>query len=69
MKSWTDRIRQHALVHYTENGWDILVECWPDSYIQEHFRGCKTYEEAVTAISEVLHVMDGYRSDIQAEIF
>lgn len=69
MKTWTDRIRQHALVHYTEDGWDILVECWTDEYIAEHYRGCKTYEEAVVAISDALHTMDSFRHDIQAEIF
>ena len=69
MKTWTDRIRQHATVHYTEDGWDILVECWPDEYIAEHCRGSKTYEEAIVAISEVLVAMDGYRREIQAEAF
>lgn len=69
MKSWVERIRQHALVHYTEDGWDILVECWTDEYIQEHYRGCVTYEEAVIAISEALSTMGSFRRDIQAEIF
>ena len=69
MKSWTDRIRQHALTHYNENGWDILVECWTDEYIAEHYRGCKTYEDAVIAISDVLATMDSWRSEIQSEIY
>ena len=69
MKTWTERIRQHALIHYTEDGWDILVECWTDEYIAEHYRGCKTYEEAVVAISDVLVTMDGYRREVQAEAF
>lgn len=69
MKTWTERIREHALVHYTEDGWDILVECWPDSYIAEHINGCKTYEEAVVTISNTLHIMDGFRREIQAEAF
>ena len=69
MKTWAERIRQHATIHYTEDGWDILVECWTDEYIAEHYRGCKTYEEAVVAISNVLATMDGYRSEVQAEAF
>lgn len=69
MKTWAERIRQHATVHYTEDGWDILVECWTDEYIAEHYRGCKTYEEAVVAISDVLATMDSYRSEVQAEAF
>lgn len=66
MKTWADRIRQHATVHYTEDGWDILVECWTDEYIYEIISDCRTYEEAVIAVSEVLSVMDGFRRDVQA---
>jgi len=69
MKSWIERIRQHATIHYTEDGWDILVECWDDAYIEEHYRGCKTYEEAVIAISNTLSAMDGWRSEIISEGF
>ena len=68
-ESWVDRIRKHALTHYTEDGWDILVECWDDSYIQEHFVGIKTYEEAVVSISNILSTMDGWRSEITSEGF
>ena len=69
MKTWIERIRQHAMIHYTEDGWDILIECWDDNYINEHFRGCATYEEAVVAISDILVTMDGWRSEITSEIF
>jgi hypothetical protein len=64
MKTWAERLRQHATVHYTEDGWDILVECWTDEYIAEHYRGCKTYDEAVIAVSDVLHTMNEYRQEI-----
>jgi hypothetical protein len=69
MKTWAERIRQHATIHYTEDGWDILVECWDDSYIYEIVNTCKTYEEAVIACSEVLCVMEGFRKEVQSEIF
>lgn len=69
MKTWSERIRQHATVHYTEDGWDILVECWTDEYIGEITKGCKTYEEAVIACSDVLSAMDGFRKEIQAEVY
>lgn len=64
MKTWTDRLRQHATVHYCKDGWDILVECWTDEYIHEIIADCKTYEEAVVAVSDVLSVMDGFRTDV-----
>ena len=69
MKTWTERIRQHATTHYTEDGWDILVECWTDEYIEEHYRGCGSYTEAVIAISNTLSAMDGWRSEVISEGF
>ncbi len=69
MKTWAERLRQHATVHYTEDGWYILVECWTDEYIYEIINDCKTYEDAVIACSNVLAVMAGFRSEIQAEAF
>jgi hypothetical protein len=64
VKTWAERLRQHATVHYLEDGWDILVECWTDEYIYQIINECKTYEEAVVQCSEVLSVMDGFRSEI-----
>ncbi len=69
MKTWSERIRQHATVHYTEDGWDILVECWTDEYLNEIIACSKTYEEAVIACSDILSVMDGFRKEIQAEVY
>lgn len=66
MKTWADRIRQHATVHYTEDGWDILVECWTDEFIYEIISDCRNYEEAVIVVSEVLSVIDGFRRDVEA---
>jgi len=65
MKTWTERIRQHALTHYTEDGWDILVECWTDEHIAEYLDRCGSYTEAVMRISNVLYMLDGYRREIQ----
>ena len=65
IKSWVERLRQHATVHYTEDGWDILVECWTDEYIAEQYSGCGSYTEAVMKISDVLATMDRFRTEIQ----
>lgn len=69
MKTWAERLRQHATVHYTEDGWDILVECWTDEYINDIIGDAKTYEEAVVTVSNMLSVMDGFRKEIQAEAY
>jgi hypothetical protein len=66
MKTWIDQIRQHATVHYTEDGWDFLVECWDDAYIYEVISDCDTYEEAVILVSEILSTLNDVRLDIQS---
>jgi hypothetical protein len=67
MKTWAERLRQHATIHYTEDGWDILVECWTDEYIYEITKGAKSYEDAVIVVSNVLSVMDSFRKEVMAE--
>ena len=64
MKTWAERLRQHATVHYTEDGWDILVECWTDEYINEIIGRAKTYEEAVITVSDVLSTIDVFRQEV-----
>jgi hypothetical protein len=63
MKTWTERIRQYATVHYTEDGWDILVENWTDEYINDVVRGCKTYEDAIIKCFNIVAFLDSVRSE------
>lgn len=57
-------IRQHALTHYEEDGWDILVECWSTNDILDCIGDAKNAEEAIIRCSDTLSVIDGYRSEI-----
>lgn len=68
MKTWAERLREHALTHYNEDGWDILVECFTDEYINELISQDATYEEAVITVSNMVSVMDGFRKDQLAEV-
>lgn len=61
-----NRIRQHALTHYEEDGWDILVECWSTNDILDCMGDANTFEEAIVRISDTLFVIDGYRKEIQS---
>lgn len=64
MSDIIDRIRQHAITHYEENGWDILVECWTDADILERIDG-KNAEEAIVHLLDILSVIDDYRTEIR----
>ena len=64
-----NRIRQHALTHYEEDGWDILVECWTTTDILDCMGDASTFEEAIILISDTLSVIDNYREAVRAETF
>lgn len=64
-----NRIRQHALTHYEEDGWDILVECWSTNDILDCIGDAQTFEQAIIRISDTLSLIDGYRAEIQGEAF
>lgn len=60
------RIRDHALIHYSEDGWDILFECWTDSDIIDCVGDARTFEAAIIALSDTLSLLDEYRQEIQS---
>ena len=60
------RIRDHALIHYNEDGWDILVECWTDNDIIDCVGDARTFEAAIIALSDTLSLLDEYRQEIQS---
>lgn len=60
-----DRIMQHAIDHYDQNGWDILVECWSTADIASFCDLGLTYEDTLKAISKVLQSVDDHRREIQ----
>jgi ribosomal protein L12E/L44/L45/RPP1/RPP2 len=63
-ETWIERIREHANIHYEENGWDILVETWMDEDIIEVIDECESYEEAVYALVDILSTINEYREDM-----
>ena len=30
---FADRVFAHARKHYTEGGWDVIIECWTNEYV------------------------------------
>ena len=62
-------VKAHAIAHYEENGWDIVVECYDDAQIAEIIGGCRTAKGAIRAVKQHIAPVAGYRADIQAEAF
>ena len=64
-----EAVKAHALRHYEQNGWDMVVECFEDSEIAEEIKGCTTELEAVARMASIASAYDEQRSAVRAEIF
>ena len=62
-------VRDYALAHYEEDGWDYVVEAWDDEAILEVIKGCKTANGAIRKVAKVVKEQDDYRQDIQSSAF
>ncbi len=58
-------IKAHALTHYEDGGWDVIVECWDDSEIAEVLEEHGSHSEA-TALKAFDFMIDVW-SERQAD--
>jgi spore coat protein CotH len=66
-KKFLADIREHAIKHYNEDGWDILVETYEDEDILEIIEGkAVTFDEAIKVLHKGLKIQDDYRKEIQS---
>lgn len=56
-------VRQYALDHYNDGGWDFIVEAWDDEAIADAIKGAKTLRGAVRKLKPIIDVY----ADRQAE--
>jgi len=40
-------VRDHALAHYNDGGWDVIVECWEDHDIDAYIGKARTTKGAI----------------------
>lgn len=66
---FTQDIKNHALRHYEEDGWDVVVECYSDAEISEITRFCKTKDGAIRKMKQHIAPYHTRRTEIQAEAF
>lgn len=62
-------VKAHALAHYEDGGWDVVVECWEDAQIAEHIEGADTVEEAVQRFEGVVSVWADQQADARNSVF
>ena len=64
-----DAVKAHALAHYEDDGWDIMVETMTDDEIAAMLGDVRTAGAAITKAARELQPLADYRADIRAEIF
>ena len=63
----TAYIKEYALEHYEDGGWDVIVECWDDAGIAKVLREHEATdeEEAVHAFSWMVSVWGERQRDAE----
>lgn len=58
-----ERIKAHALEHYSSGGWDVVVECWEDGDLDEIIEDCSSFKEAFRRVEDVVDVYADRQAD------
>jgi hypothetical protein len=59
-----EAVVQHAVDHYEENGWDIVVECWNDQDVWNVIEGSADEKEAILVAADALKPIHDHRMEI-----
>jgi hypothetical protein len=63
MEALIQAVRDHALAHYADGGWDVVVECYGDSEIAEVIAGATTPKQAIAAFRDLVDVWTDRQQD------
>lgn len=67
--SLVEAVKAHALAHYTDGGWDVIVECWDDDEIAEQIGDASTVEDALAAFAVLVDVWGDGQADARNSAF
>jgi hypothetical protein len=62
-------VRDHAVAHYNDGGWDFLVECWSDADIRDAIGSARTVAGAIRNAKRAVGGLDERRREVRSEIF
>lgn len=68
-QSLIDAVKQYAMDHYDEGGWDYVVETMDDEDIAEDIAGATTPEQAIAKMKKIANLLGGHRAEIQSTAF
>jgi hypothetical protein len=62
-------IKAHALTHYEDGGWDVVVECFTDGEIADAIGDAKTEAQALEAFAFCIDVWSDRQADARNSAF
>lgn len=64
-------IKQYALDHYEDGGWDVIVECWDDEQIADHLADYNAVDvaDALDAFAPIIDVWSDRQADARNSAF
>lgn len=65
---FADELFSHAGEHYTEGGWDVIVECWTVDLVLEAVEGM-TWDEAWELFKNLASVWADRQADARNSAF
>ena len=61
------QIRDHALAHYGDGGWDVIVEAWDDDAIADAIGKARTLDGALRKLRPIVGVYADRQADARIE--
>jgi hypothetical protein len=69
-KMFADQVMAHAKAHYTDGGWDVIVECWDNDELNELLADCHGIEhEAWRVLESLVDVWSDRQADARNSAF
>ncbi len=62
-------IKDHALAHYEDGGWDVVVECWGDAEIADTIGTAGTVADAFEVFAPLIDVWSDRQADARNSAF
>lgn len=60
---WIAKWKQYAKDHYTDGGWDVVVECWDDAEWDDLVESSEDYEAAEDTLKGTVDVWADRQAD------
>lgn len=63
------QVRQYAIEHYEDGGWDVIVECYTDDEIASQITGARTLSTALKRFDTLIDVWSDRQADARNSAF